>query len=187
MNDLCRRMPVWLLAAVAVFFNRGPLPLVQQERFEDLCSANVVAVIFARQHQSEMVVVGDATMRQADQRPWLCVGSVVAPTVDEIPSAIDVQRKLLVGGARAAHKKLRPLRDVSLAWALESEIGAETLTLGSFRCTNCGAFNAAKADQCINCGAGRSSDAPRGVLTMAMRRQGTLELDQCGFVAVAPE
>jgi len=85
---------------------------------------------------------------------------------------------LLVDSAKAAHKKLRPLRDVNLAWGKVDAEGDPRL--GSFRCTHCGAFNVAKAESCTSCGEPRG-DAPRGSLTMAMRTK-ALDVESCGFM-----
>ena len=146
---------------------------------------------FARvrsQHQSEMVVVGDAALRQKDTRPWLPVGLVVSPSYAEAPAAVETQRRLLVQAAKDAHKQLRPLKDLNLAYCragnleeFDGEHEEEPPRLGSFRCSNCGAFNVADARACTSCYAERPETAPPGRLTMAMRTR-KLDIESCGFL-----
>ena len=161
-------------------FGAGVTLPVQQQRFRALTATDgvFVAAVFARQHNSEFVAVGDASLRQADTRPWFPVGRIVAPSAASVTAAIETQRPLLVSAAKAAHKKLRVLRDFSLAWGDVEELEAEP-RLGSFRCPACGAQNDASADGCSNCGTPRG-DAPRGSLSLALRTT-KLELEQCGF------
>ena len=110
---------------------------------------------------------------------WLPVGRIVAPSAASVTAAIETQRPLLVTAAKAGHKKLRVLRDFSLAWGSADELEAEEPRLGSFRCPACGAQNDASADDCTNCGTPRG-DAPRGSLSLALRTS-KLEVEQCGF------
>ena len=161
-------------------FGAGITLPVQQQRFQALAATDgvFVAAVFARQHNSEFVAVGDASLRQKDTRPWLPVGRIVAPSAASVTAAIETQRPLLVTAAKAGHKKLRVLRDFSLAWGGADELEAEP-RLGSFRCPACGAQNDASADDCSNCGTPRG-DAPRGSLSLALRTS-KLEVEQCGF------
>jgi hypothetical protein len=162
-------------------FGAGVTLPVQQQQFQALAATDgvFVAAVFARQHNSEFVAVGDASMRQKDTRPWLPVGRIVAPSAASVTAAIETQRPLLVTAAKAGHKKLRVLRDFSLAWGSADELEAEEPRLGSFRCPACGAQNDASADDCTNCGTPRG-DAPRGSLSLALRTS-KLEVEQCGF------
>lgn len=97
-----------------------------------------------------------------------------------IEAAIEAQRTLLIEAVRGGVKELRPLKDVSLAWSSSTDF-TDSVQLGSFRCTKCGAFNVARAEACTNCGAPRGDEAPRGTLTMAMRTK-ALDAGSCGFM-----
>lgn len=170
-------------------FPGRPAPLLQQSRFEELTAGGMAAIaaVYARQHQSEMVVVASSDVRQADERPWLRVGSVAASTSADIPGAIEAQRALLVSSGRAAHRKLRVLKEFALAYCDEAELtGADPPRLGSFRCSRCGAFNVASVSRCASCGAERDETAPTGALTMAVRTS-ALDVELCGFVPVATD
>ncbi len=175
-------LPIAILAATSFFGpSRGPTLETQLRNFDALSGTGVVARVYARRPQAEMVVVGNAAVRQADQRPWHPIGRVAAPSTATIGAAIEVQRKLLVDAARGSVKSLRPLKDVSLAWSTsETDEAEDNPQLGSFRCTHCGAFNLARAEACTSCGVPRG-DAPRGSLTMAMRTK-ALDADCCGFM-----
>ena len=104
------RMNALLVAATGWSpFGAGITLPVQQQRFQALAATDgvFVAAVFARQHNSEFVAVGDASLRQKDTRPWLPVGRIVAPSAASVTAAIETQRPLLVTAAKAGHKKLR--------------------------------------------------------------------------------
>ena len=159
---------------------RGLVLATQQQNFAAISGTGVVVSVYARRPQAEMVVVGNAAMRQSDLRPWHPVGRVVAPSTAAIEAAIEAQRTLLIEAVRGGVKELRPLKDVSLAWSSSTDF-TDSVQLGSFRCTKCGAFNVARAEACTNCGAPRGDEAPRGSLTMAMRTK-ALDAGSCGFM-----
>ena len=160
---------------------RGLVLATQQQNFAAISGTGVVVSVYARRPQAEMVVVGNAAMRQSDLRPWHPVGRVVAPSTAAIEAAIEAQRTLLIEAARGGVKELRPLKDVSLAHGAAALNFTDKVQLGSFRCTKCGAFNVARAEACTNCGAPRGDEAPRGSLTMAMRTK-ALDAGSCGFM-----
>ena len=153
-------------------------------RFESLSSEDrsvVFAKVYARQAESAIQAEGVAATRAKNARsgpPWQIVGRVAS--ADTIQRAVHAQRDLLVQSARDQHKPLRFLQSISLAYGAEN---GDDLTLGSFRCASCGAFNEAQAQQCSNCAAPRDADAPRGSLTLAAapKRERPLPLEQCGF------
>ena len=174
----------------------GPKPALvasQQQRFDAMRDCGAIVVVFAARQLDEQQAVAARSKLGADRRPWFRIGLVAAAEVSAIPQAVLAQRQLLIDSARVAHKELRPLTNLALAWGPreaveEAEAAAEPVSLGSFRCGSCGHQNDAAAGGCANCGAPRDEFSPRGVLSRVVLTRGSrppCAIEECGFASAS--